>query len=485
MSEVTVPTKLWIGNAWEDAASGATFPTVNPATGDVLAQVAEAREEDVDRAVAAAREAFHSDPWGKMDPHRRAWLLWRLADLIEEHGDELATLETRDNGKTYFESRKVDVPTVVGNFRYFAGLADKVQGSTIPVSGPFFNYTLREPVGVVGCITPWNFPMNIASWKVAPALACGNTVVLKPAEQTPLTALRIAELAAEAGFPPGVFNVVPGYGEKAGAALVRHPDVDCVAFTGSTEVGKTVMREAAETLKKISLELGGKSPNVILADADMKAAVAGASNGIFYGKGEVCAAGSRILVERSIYDEFLEGFKARSEQMAVGDPMDKGTRLGAIVSEEQLERVMGYVEAGKKEGARLLTGGERRTVDGKGYFMEATVFADVDPEMTIAREEIFGPVAAVIPFEDLDDGVEKANQTIYGLAAGIWTRDVGKAHRLAREIRAGVVWVNTYNRYDPGSPFGGFKQSGFGRDLGLDAALEKYTETRSVWVALD
>lgn len=480
-----IPTRLWIANEWQDAASGDTFPTVNPATGEVLAEVAEAGEEDVDRAVSAAREALRSKEWRGIDPHRRARLLWRLADLIEANADELATLETRDNGKTYFESRKIDVPTVVGNFRYFAGLADKVQGATIPVSGPFFNYTLREPVGVVGCIVPWNFPMNIASWKVAPALACGNAVVLKPAEQTPLTALRIGELAAEAGFPPGVFNVITGHGAKTGAALVRHPGVDAIAFTGSTEVGKTVMREAAATAKKVSLELGGKSPNVILADADLAAAVPGASTGIFYGKGEVCAAGSRILVERSVYDDFLEQFKVRSEQMSVGDPMDKKTRLGAIVSEEQLERVMSYVEAGKKDGARLLTGGERRTVDGKGYFVEATVFADVDPDMTIAQEEIFGPVAAVIPFEDFDDAVEKANRTIYGLAAGIWTRDIGKAHRLAREIQAGTIWINTYNRYDPGSPFGGYKQSGFGRDLGLDAALEKYTQTKSVWVALD
>jgi acyl-CoA reductase-like NAD-dependent aldehyde dehydrogenase len=485
--DLRIPTKLWIGNAWEAAASGETFRTLNPSTGEVLAEVAAAGEADVDRAVKAARGALESDEWRGMDPHRRAWLLWRLADLIEEHGDELGRLETLDNGKTYFESRKIDVPTVVGNFRYFAGLADKIQGAVIPVSGPFLNYTLREPVGVVGCITPWNFPMNIASWKVAPALACGNAVVLKPAEQTPLTALRIAELAAEAGFPPGVFNVVPGFGETAGAALVRHPGVDAIAFTGSTEVGRIVMREAAAGPRKVSLELGGKSPNVILADADLKAAVAGASTGIFYGKGEVCAAGSRILVERAVYDDFLEGFKARAEQMTVGDPMEKGTRLGAIVSQEQLDRVMGYVEAGRNEGARLVTGGERADPhgNGTGFFMEATVFADVDPEMTIAREEIFGPVAAVIPFDDFEDGVRKANQTIYGLAAGIWTRDIGKAHRMAREIRAGTVWVNTYNRYDPGSPFGGFKQSGFSRDLGLDAALEKYTETKSVWVAMD
>jgi aldehyde dehydrogenase (NAD+) len=483
--EATVPHRHWIGGAWEDSASGATFPTLNPATGEVLTEVAAGSEADVDRAVAAARDALRSDEWRGMDAHRRSELLWRLADLIEANADELATLETRDNGKPYFESRKVDLPTVVQNFRYFAGMADKVHGETLPVSGPFLNYTLREPVGVVGCIVPWNFPLNIASWKVAPALACGNAVVLKPAEQTPLTALRLGELAAEAGLPRGVLNVVAGFGETAGAALVKHPGVDAVAFTGSTEVGKEVMREAAGTAKKISLELGGKSPNVILADADMKAAVRGASTGIFYGKGEVCAAGSRVLVERAVYDDFLEAFRGRSEQMTVGDPMDKGTRVGAIVSEEQLERVMSYVEAGKKEGARLLTGGERVTVNGKGFFAQPTVFADVDPDMTIAREEIFGPVAAVIPFEDFDDAIDKANRTIYGLAAGIWTRDIGKAHRLARELQAGTVWINTYNRYDAASPFGGYKQSGFGRDLGFEAALEKYTQTKSVWVALD
>ena len=482
MSE-TVGSRIWIDNAWSDADSGETFETTNPATGEVIARVASGAESDVDRAVASARAALPE--WRRMDPHQRSALLWKLADAIEAHADELGALETRDNGKPYFESRKVDLPSVVENFRYFAGMADKVHGETIPVSGPFLNYTLREPVGVVGCIVPWNFPLSLAAWKVAPALACGNVVVLKPAEQTPLTALRLGELAAEAGLPPGVLNVVPGFGETAGAALVRHPDVDAIAFTGSTEVGKTVMRTAADTLKKVSLELGGKSPNVVFADADLKAAVRGAATGIFYGKGEVCAAGSRVLVERSVYDDFVEEFRKRSEGMTVGDPMDKNTRLGAIVSEAQLERVLGYVEAGKKEGARLVTGGERATWEGKGNFVTATVFADVDPDMTIAREEIFGPVAAVIPFDDVDDAVEKANRTIYGLAAGVWTRDVGKAHRFASEIEAGTVWINTYNRYDSASPFGGFKQSGFGRDLGWAAALEKYTQVKSVWVALD
>ncbi len=484
MSDVP-PRGLWIDNEMVPSVSGATFATTNPATGEVLAEVAEATAEDVARAVESAHAALASKAWRRTDAHKRSRLLWRLADLIERDAQLIAETETRDNGKPIFESRYVDVPSVVENFRYFAGLADKIQGETIPVKGPFLNYTLREPVGVVGCIVPWNFPLSLATWKVAPALACGNAVVLKPAMETPLTALMLGELAAEAGFPPGILNVVPGRGTRAGAAMVRHPGVDAIAFTGSTEVGKTIMREAAETLKKVSLELGGKSPNIVFADADLGSAVRGANTGIFYGKGEVCAAGSRILVQEAVYDEFLDGLAARADKMAVGDPMGPKTRMGAIVSRRQRDVVLGYIEAGKADGARLVAGGEAATVDGMGNFVQATIFADVTSDMRIAQEEIFGPVAAVIPFLDTADAIEKANQTIYGLAAGIWTRDVGRAHRIAREIRAGTVWINTYNQYDSGSPFGGYKQSGFGRDLGYQAALDKYTQVKSVWVALD
>ncbi len=478
-------TRLWIGGEWVDARDGRSFPTTNPATGEVVAEVAEARAEDVDRAVSAARRAFRDPAWRGIGPHERSRLLWRLSDLVEREADRLGELETRDNGKTHFESRRVDVPSAVETLRYYAGLADKVQGDTIGVPGPFLNYTLREPVGVVGAIIPWNFPLSMAAWKVAPALACGNAVVLKPAEETPLTALLLGELAAEAGFPPGVLNVTPGFGETAGRALVEHPDVDAISFTGSTAVGKEVMRGAAGTLKRVSLELGGKSPNVVFADADLGAAVKGASNGVFYGKGEVCAAGSRILVEASVYDEFVDGLEALARATKVGDPMDPRTRLGAIVSEAQLDRVAGYVDAGLREGAKLVAGGERLTVNGRGNFFAATIFRDVDPAMRIAREEIFGPVAAVVRFEDADDAIRIANDSLYGLAAGVWTRDVGKAHRLAAEIDAGTVWVNTYNRYSPASPFGGCKESGFGPDLGFQSALEKYTRLKSVWVALD
>ncbi len=475
-------TKLLIGGEW--VAGSDRFATVNPATEETIAEVEEAGAAEVDAAVRSAREAFESPKWRRMDPHRRSALLWRLADLVEQNAEFIAATETRDNGKPLFESSKVDIPFVVANLRYFAGWADKLTGDVIPVSGGFLNYTLREPVGVVGAIIPWNFPLNIASWKLAPALACGNAVILKPAEQTPLTALLLGELALEAGFPPGILNVIPGRGPVTGQALVEHPDVDKICFTGSTTTGRIVMRTAAEGPKKVSLELGGKSPNVVFADADLDAAVRGAITGIFYGKGEVCAAGSRLLVERSVRDEFVEKLAAKASSMSVGDPTDPKTRIGALVSAEQRDKVLGYIEAGREDGATLVAGGNQASVDGRGYFVEATVFDHVDSDMRIAQEEIFGPVLATLAFEDIDDAIDIANRTIYGLAAGVWTRDIGKAHRFARDVQAGTVWVNTYNRYDPGSPFGGFKKSGFGRDLG-EIALQEYTQTKSVWVAID
>jgi aldehyde dehydrogenase (NAD+) len=477
-----VRTDLFINNEWRPAASGKRFPVVNPATEEVIAQVALGDVADVDTAVAAARACFDSDAWRGLSARQRGRLLSKAGDLLEARLDEFARLETAHNGKTLFES-KIELTLTVNTLRYYAGWADKITGDTLPVDGPFFVYTLREPVGVVGAIVPWNFPLNIASWKFAPALAAGCTVVLKPASETPLTALLFAELALEAGFPPGAFNVVAGGGSTAGAALVRHPDVDKISFTGSTEVGRQIMRMAADTNKRLTLELGGKSPNIIFADADLKAAVRGAQTGIFYGKGEVCAAGSRLLVEKSVHDQVVEQLAASAKKLTVGDPLDKNTRLGALVSKKQQDTVLGYIKKGVDEGAALVAGGKAAQANGKGYFVEATVFDKVVPEMTIAREEIFGPVLAVLSFDDFEHGVALANRTIYGLAAGIWTKDIQKAHRAARAIRAGTVWINAYNFYDAGAPFGGFKASGYGRDLGRDA-LDSYLETKTVWVAL-
>ncbi|MGH7567592.1 MAG: aldehyde dehydrogenase family protein [Gemmatimonadales bacterium] len=475
-------TDLFINNEWRPATSGNRFPVENPATEEVLAEVAAGDAPDVDAAVAAARACLESAAWRDLSARKRGRLLFKAADLLEARLDEFARLETAHNGKTLFES-KIELTLTVNTLRYYAGWADKIVGDTLPVEGPFFTYTLREPVGVVGAIVPWNFPLNIASWKFAPALAAGCTVVLKPASETPLTALLFAEIALEAGLPPGAFNVVTGSGRAAGAALVRHPGVDKIAFTGSTDVGRQIMREAAATNKRVTLELGGKSPNIIFADADLKAAVRGAQTGIFYGKGEVCAAGSRLLVESKVRDQVVEQLAEGAKKLVPGDPLDKNTRLGALVSKRQQETVLGYIKKGIEEGAALVAGGKAVRPNGKGYFVEATVFDRVRPEMTIAREEIFGPVLAVLTFDDFEQGIALANETIYGLAAGIWTRDIQKAHRAARAIRAGTVWINAYNFYDSGAPFGGFKASGFGRDLGREA-LDGYLETKTVWVGL-
>jgi acyl-CoA reductase-like NAD-dependent aldehyde dehydrogenase len=418
-----------------------------------------------------------------MSARQRGALLIRLGDLLTQNRDELARLETLNNGKPIFESH-IDVRSSADTFRYYGGWADKIHGETIPVEGAHLNFTLREPLGVVGAIVPWNFPLNLATWKVAPALACGNTVVLKPSELTPYTALRLAELAIEAGFPPGVLNCIPGSGSVVGQALAEHAGVDKIAFTGSTAVGQQVMRAAAATVKKISLELGGKSPNIVFADADLDAAARGAINGIFYGKGEVCAAGSRLLVEESVKDELLAKIRERAARMVAADTLHPKTRLGALVSEDQMNRVLSCVGTATREGATLVTGGMRTPLNGRGFFVAPTIFDDVRREMTIAHEEVFGPVVALLTFSGGEDGaIELANATNYGLAAGIWTRDIKKAIRTAKAIRAGTVWINTYNVYDPASPFGGYKQSGFGRDLGVHA-LDGYTQVKSVWVDL-
>jgi aldehyde dehydrogenase (NAD+) len=474
-------TRLLINNRWVPSESGKTFPTINPSTGEEICQVAEADAADVDKAVTAARAAFEG-PWRKFRASERGRLLHRLADLIEKNADELAQLETVDNGKPISVAKAVDVAKTVACYRYFAGWADKVQGKTIPIDGDFFCYTRHEPVGVVGQIIPWNYPMLMQSWKLAPALATGNTVVMKPAEQTPLSALRIGELIVEAGFPEGVVNLLPGFGPTAGAAIARHMDVDKVAFTGSTEVGRLIMEAAAKSnLKRITLELGGKSPNIIFADTDLDEAVEGAHMGVFVNQGQSCCAGSRVFVEEKIYQQFVEKSVARARKRRVGDPLDPTTEQGPQVDQSQFDSVMGYIESGRSDGATLACGGE--PVGNRGYFIQPTVFADVQDEMKIARQEIFGPVMSVIVFKDVDEVIARANRTDYGLAAGVWTRDIKKAHAVANAMRAGTVWVNCYHVLDTRAPFGGFKQSGIGRELG-EYGLQEYTEVKTVTVKL-
>jgi aldehyde dehydrogenase (NAD+) len=474
-------TELFIGGHWVPASDGKTFATLNPATEEVLAEVAWANEADVDRAVRAARTAFEEGPWSRMDARDRGRLLYRLADLIERETAELALLETLDNGKPIRNSRTIDVPSTVETLRYYAGWADKIHGQTIPIRGNYFSYTRREPVGVAGQIIPWNFPLMMLAWKWGPALAAGCTVVLKPAEQTPLTALRLAHLAQEAGFPDGVINVIPGDGPTTGAALVRHPGVDKIAFTGEYKTAQIIMREAAATLKRLTCELGGKSPNIVFADADMEAAAAGTHFGLYFNQGQCCCAGSRVFVEERIYDDFVERLADRNRTYKVGDPREEDTEQGPQVDQAQFDKIMHYISMGNEEGAHCLTGGRRWGE--RGYFVEPTLFAEVTDDMAVAKEEIFGPVMSVLRFSNIDDVVRRANSTFYGLAAAVWTRDVKKAHHVANKIRAGTVWVNCYDVFDPAAPFGGFKMSGFGRELG-EEGLKAYTETKTVTMDL-
>ena len=478
--------RLLIDGEWVEAASGETFATFNPATEETLAEVAYGRAEDIERAVRAARRAFADDsPWRRMNASDRGRLIWRIADLIEEHGDELAMLETLDNGKPYGVARVADVPLSADLFRYMAGWPTKIEGNTVPISalpapGEYLAYTLREPVGVVGQIIPWNFPLLMAAWKLGPALACGCTVVLKPAEQTPLSALRLGELLLEAGLPAGVVNIVTGFGD-AGAALAAHHDVDKVAFTGSTEVGRLIVQAAAGNLKKVSLELGGKSPNVVYADADLEAAIPGAANGIFFNHGQCCNAGSRLYVQKPIFDDVVSGVSEIAKSIKVAPGTEPDAQMGPLISDEQFEKVLGYLESGREQGAEAVIGGERS--GHRGYFVQPTVLTNTSPEMKVVREEIFGPVVCAIPFDSPDEIIAPANDTNYGLAAGVFTRDISKAHRTAKRLRAGTVWINTYHVFDAAMPFGGYKESGWGREMG-HAVLNNYLETKAVVTAL-
>ncbi|MGH9453406.1 MAG: aldehyde dehydrogenase family protein [Terriglobia bacterium] len=480
------PGKLFIDGKSVECECGEQIEVLNPATGQVLTTVERGKAEDVDRAVRAARAAFESGPWPKMNASDRSRLLWRIAELIDKNRDELGMLESLNNGKTFKQAARGDMKPAADIFEYYAGWARHLHGEVIPVDGSFLNYTLHEPVGVVGMITAWNYPMLLAAWKIAPALATGCTCVVKPSEMTPLTTLRLAEICKEAGVPDGVVNVVTGYGPEAGEALGRHMDVDKIAFTGSIRSARALLKASSESnLKRLSLELGGKSPNIIFPDADLDAAVPAAFWAIYANKGEVCSAGSRLLLHQDVHDQFLEKLVEKARTMRVGDPLDPKTEMGAQISQTQLDRILGYIQSGKEQGAKLLCGGERDTEGekAKGFFMKPAIFAGVTAAMKIAQEEIFGPVLAAMKFHDEEEAVGIANGTIYGLVSAIWTRDIQRAHRLARQIKAGVVWINTYNGFDSAAPFGGYKQSGFGREMGMHA-LESYTQVKSVWVAL-
>ncbi len=485
-SFLSAPKKLLINGQWSDAADGQTFQVVDPATTKVIGQVAHGKQQDIDVAVQAARQAFDLGPWSKMTASDRGKLLWRVGDLIEKHNDELAELETADNGKPFGVAQVADVPLAADIFRYMAGWCTKIEGNTIPISVPyapqanFHAFTLREPVGVIGQIIPWNFPLLMAAWKLAPALACGCTIILKPAEQTPLSALRLGELIMEAGIPDGVVNIVTGFGD-AGAALSAHPDVDKVAFTGSTEVGKLIVNAAADNLKKVTLELGGKSPNVILKDADLDTAIPGAANAIFFNQGQCCCAGSRLYIQEEIFDEVCAGIGEQAKKISVGNGFDPNTNMGPLVSQEQYDRVTGFLDRGRTAGAKAVCGGD--SPDMQGFFVNPTVLIDTDEKMEVVKEEIFGPVVAAMPVKNADELIARANDTYYGLAAGVWTSDVAEAHRIAKAIRAGTVWVNCYNVFDAAMPFGGYKQSGWGREMGHEV-LNNYLETKSVCISI-
>ncbi len=480
--------QLLIGGRWVPAAAGETFEVENPARESVIAHVARGRAVDIDRAVEAARRAFDAGPWRQVTPSERGKLIWKLADLMEEHTEDLAQLECLDNGKPLAVARAADVALAIDHFRYYAGWATKIEGETIPVSVPytetrFLDFTLREPVGVVGQIIPWNFPLLMAAWKLGAALACGNCVVVKPAEQTPLSALLIGQLACEAGFPDGVINIVTGYGD-AGAALAAHDHVDKVAFTGSTEVGHEIVKASAGNLKRVSLELGGKSPAIVFDDADLELAAEGVAGAIFFNHGQCCCAGSRLFAGPKIREELIERVSAIAQNTVLGDGFDPNTEMGPLVSREQYDRVCNYIGSGEEEGAQIQAGGKARPEGlDRGYFVRPTVFTDVNPDMRILREEIFGPVVAVQPFEEVEEAIARGNDTEFGLAASVWTRDIGKAHKVAQGLRAGTVWINCHNVFDAAAPFGGYKKSGYGREMGRHA-LELYTQVKNVIVNL-